>query len=108
MTPSRPSAWLTGQPSPTQLATIQELLASAVFCLYASVERASLLNDIYASERMRLQRTSDSCIAPISFSIERFAFFLAVVQTADSVRGQRSNRYRAETAESASGSRYSG
>jgi hypothetical protein len=56
----------------------KELLASAVSCVDASVKRASQVNDIYASQRMRPQRTPDPCLVPTSFSIERFAFFLPV------------------------------
>jgi hypothetical protein len=36
------------------------------------------VNDIYASQRMRPQRTPDPCLVPTSFSIETFAFFLPV------------------------------
>ena len=36
------------------------------------------MNDIYASERMRPLKSSDPCLAPISFSIERFVIFLPV------------------------------
>jgi hypothetical protein len=60
------------------LPPIQEFAASAVSSVYASVKRAGQVNDIYASERMRRLKSPDPCLAPTSFSIERFAFFVPV------------------------------